>query len=170
VIYVFAITEPPAPGLEEAAALEHAGLVAVCEEVACAPDAGVEAYLRHERVVEAAMAVRATLPARFGTTLADEAELRALLERRADRYRELLERVRGCVELSVRAHGAELPRHPPLDAFARASTATRGGAAYLVPAADVEAFAARVRALQHEHPAADLSCTGPWPPYSFVGS
>ncbi|MBV8431149.1 MAG: GvpL/GvpF family gas vesicle protein, partial [Solirubrobacterales bacterium] len=42
-------------------------------------------------------------------------------------------------------------------------------ASYLVPAADVGRFADRVRDLAREHAELSLSCTGPWPPYSFVG-
>ena len=41
-------------------------------------------------------------------------------------------------------------------------------AAYLVDRTDVDAFVARVRALQDEHQDLALLCTGPWPPYSFT--
>jgi hypothetical protein len=43
-------------------------------------------------------------------------------------------------------------------------------AAYLVPAEDVRAFADEARRLQDADPELDLSLTGPWPPYSFVGA
>jgi hypothetical protein len=65
--------------------------------------------------------------------------------------------------------------HTPLAAAAGANTlnvlATPElllSAAYLIPRADVDAFRARVRELDHEHPELTLVCTGPWPPYSFA--
>lgn len=48
----------------------------------------------------------------------------------------------------------------------RAGTLT---ASYLVRAGEVEGFAERVRGLASRHTELSLSCTGPWPPYSFVG-
>jgi Gas vesicle synthesis protein GvpL/GvpF len=41
-------------------------------------------------------------------------------------------------------------------------------ASYLVRAPEVERFAGRVRELARRHGELSLSCTGPWPPYSFV--
>lgn len=41
-------------------------------------------------------------------------------------------------------------------------------AAYLVATDAVDAFAARVRELQADHPELAILCTGPWPPYSFT--
>ncbi|MCW3063642.1 MAG: hypothetical protein JWN32_814 [Solirubrobacterales bacterium] len=64
--------------------------------------------------------------------------------------------------------------HHPLARHARASTRstpTEGGvlsASYLVAADDVRSFAEQVRRLQDADASLDLSCTGPWPPYSFV--
>jgi hypothetical protein len=162
------------------------------------PAADPPALLAHERVVEALMGAGPVLPARFGTALAGERELHDVLEQRAGRFAELLEGVRDCVELSVRllpgTDGADAPGdgrewvqsrraaqalaervHRPLAALARSSHephARPGGvlaAAYLVPAPAVAGFAARVGELRESDPALDMSCTGPWPPYSFVG-
>jgi hypothetical protein len=41
-------------------------------------------------------------------------------------------------------------------------------ASYLVPSDGVQRFAEQVRAIADRHPELWLSCTGPWPPYSFV--
>lgn len=41
-------------------------------------------------------------------------------------------------------------------------------ASYLVREHEVERFADQVRKLQDRHLELSLSCTGPWPPYSFV--
>lgn len=67
--------------------------------------------------------------------------------------------------------------HEPLAALA---VATRRGraqsddellrAAYLVERASVARFRAVVLRLQQQHPDVALLCTGPWPPYSFVGA
>lgn len=65
--------------------------------------------------------------------------------------------------------------HEPLAAAACADTlnvlATPDlllSAAYLIPRAGVDAFRARVAALDAEHPELTFVCTGPWPPYSFA--
>ncbi|WP_426244315.1 GvpL/GvpF family gas vesicle protein [Nocardioides sp. LHG3406-4] len=40
--------------------------------------------------------------------------------------------------------------------------------AYLVEADEVPRFASRVQAMVEQHPSIEISCTGPWPPYSFA--
>jgi hypothetical protein len=194
VIYVYAITEAPAPELDpgaegvagaSVAAVEHDGLAAVLSHFAGdePPASTAESLWAHERVVESLMHDRAVLPARFGMTLGSESELRVVLAARGASLREDLRAVSGCVELGVRvqwddegAGGAPQDAvHRPLAALARASTCspTAGDrlltSAYLIPADQVRTFAERVVALQGEHAALDISCTGPWPPYSFVG-
>lgn len=63
--------------------------------------------------------------------------------------------------------------HEPLAQLSRATapaSASTGGVfecAYLVPAADVEAFRDAVRRVEAASPELTLVCTGPWPPYSF---
>lgn len=62
----------------------------------------------------------------------------------------------------------------PLEAHAvraRTGDPQRGDltASYLVRADAVDTFAARVRDLARSHTELAVSCTGPWPPYSFVG-
>jgi hypothetical protein len=79
------------------------------------------------------------------------------------------------------AHGHRSEReaaalHEPLSAL---SVATRRGrvqsddellrAAYLVERANIGRFRAAVQRLQQQHADVALLCTGPWPPYSFVG-
>jgi Gas vesicle synthesis protein GvpL/GvpF len=65
--------------------------------------------------------------------------------------------------------------HEPLGALARehvlrpvALPGERMRGAYLVDASDVEAFSAAVRGLQEAEPSLLITCTGPWPPYSFT--
>jgi hypothetical protein len=43
-------------------------------------------------------------------------------------------------------------------------------ASYLVRADAVEGFTEQVKVLARDHSELALSCTGPWPPYSFVGA
>jgi gas vesicle protein GvpL/GvpF len=64
----------------------------------------------------------------------------------------------------------------PLQAHALRShrpsqTSERGEltASYLVRAEAVEGFADQVKVLAQRHSELAVSCTGPWPPYSFVG-
>lgn len=63
-----------------------------------------------------------------------------------------------------------------LDRFAQASRLDRGSMdadsisiAFLVPRANVEAFRLAVGEFAESQAAITLLCTGPWPPYSFVG-
>jgi hypothetical protein len=172
-----------------------------------------EAMWTHERVVETLMERGAVLPMRFGTTLADEDALAAALADRRDELLASLERVRGRVELGVRA--AQPAREPAVSDAARAHPASITGreyvlgklrelrraehaaaalheplaglaaearqqrvrapdevlrAAYLVDRAAVGSFRAAVERLQAAHPDTAILCTGPWPPYSFVGA
>jgi hypothetical protein len=159
-IAVYAITEAPADGFETVVA---GPLAAVVREVEEAPPAEPEAFLAHERIVEEVMAAQPVLPVRFGTTFADEGEVASLLREREAEWLARLEAVAGCVELAVRIEGSEREA-----ARAELATYARDAAqnAFLVPAPDVEAFVARAAAWRSED--LDVSCTGPWPPYSFV--
>jgi hypothetical protein len=65
--------------------------------------------------------------------------------------------------------------HEPLAGFARAATVARANragellrAAYLVDREATERLSSRVREIQEENPQLRITCTGPWPPYSFV--
>jgi hypothetical protein len=42
-------------------------------------------------------------------------------------------------------------------------------AAYLVDREAVASFSARVQEIQDGNPHLRITCTGPWPPYSFTG-
>jgi hypothetical protein len=142
-----------------------------------------EALWEHERVVERLMDGGALLPMRFGSSVEDEDELRAVLRERHDRLTGALARIGDRVELGVRVLGTatEAPTTgrdylqarlsvsrldaalAELAAESRRRPPRRGEllrAAYLVDPADVPRFRAA---------AGDAVCTGPWPPYSFVG-
>lgn len=71
--------------------------------------------------------------------------------------------------------GAAAIVHEPLARAARAATVARVNrpgellrAAYLVDRGATDAFSARVEAIQGENPQLRITCTGPWPPYSFA--
>jgi hypothetical protein len=196
VIELYAITDDPAPPDPPLRAVRSDGLTALC-----APAEGrevtPEVLWQHEAVVESLMEERDLLPMRFGTLVEDDdAAVRALEERREE-LRAGLDRVRGAVELAVRAEampggdttpagpsGAEYLRartkrteaarllHEPLAFLARESKVQQGPellrAAYLVDRDAVEAFVGLVKRLQDTHEGLRVLCTGPWPPYSFA--
>jgi len=122
VIWVYAICDlpdlplPRRRGLAQAplAGIPEGGLVAVVTEHTNPPgEPAVDALWAHERVVERLMADRAVLPLRFGTKLPDAAAMRAVLQARAGEFTAMLARVRGRVEVSVRAIGSGSPNGAP---------------------------------------------------------
>jgi Gas vesicle synthesis protein GvpL/GvpF len=129
VLYVYAFVATPASvpevrGIDSAAVETEtaAGLeVVVSRHESTALEASEAAIVAHARVVEAvAAANEAVLPARFGGAHADTEALRAAVEERASELTAALARVRGCVELGVRALAPAGQR-----------VAARSGAAYM---------------------------------------
>jgi hypothetical protein len=206
-IWVYAVCEQPEVPLAAISGLDGVPLEAIVEGPLLAvasrherapADPALGALWGHERVVEALMAERAVLPLRFGTRFPDAAGLRTALAERRQALLDALDRVRGRVELAVRAMqpAAAAPAaisgreylnaklagersvaalHEPLAALAvatRRSPKPAPGellrAAYLVEQPAVCRFRAAVERLQRGHPEAALLCTGPWPAYSFV--
>jgi Gas vesicle synthesis protein GvpL/GvpF len=196
VIELYAITDDPAPPEPPLRALQSDGLTALCAP-AEQREMTAAVLWEHEAVVESLMEERDLLPMRFGTLVEDDdAAIRALEERREE-LKTSLDRVRGAVELAVRAEalassaaapsgasGAEYIRakarrteaahllHEPLAFLARESVVQPGPellrAAYLVDREAVEGFVGLVRRLQETHDGIRVLCTGPWPPYSFA--
>jgi hypothetical protein len=204
-MWIYGICDQAAPpegqGLADAPLEAHreGGLTAVftrhAERVGAPEPAALWA---HEQVVERLMADCTVVPMRFGSTVAGEDALRDLLAERREELTAALARVRGRIELGVRAlaqppaahrsgrdyllarlrasrHADAL--HEPLarlaaDAVRRpprgAGELLRG--AYLVDGGEVVRFRAGVEDLQDAHPELTIHCTGPWPAYSFVAS
>jgi hypothetical protein len=188
------------------------GLAAlVGEEREAPPTPSVDDLWEHERVVERLMQCCDVLPARYGSELDDGAAVARLLRGRRDELAAGLRRVRGAVELAVRAEltctpeiedgadpaddrrgtaymAAALARerqvrsleqmlHGRLAPLARAGSmraATKPvpgcAGAYLVEREQTGAFRGRVAELDFEHGDVEITCTGPWPPYSFSGA
>jgi hypothetical protein len=111
-IWVYAICERPElppprrRGLAQApldGVREGALLSVVTRHVHPPADPALDALWVHDRVIERLMADRAVLPMRFGSRLADDAALRDLLAARQEAFLAALDRVRGRVELGLRA-------------------------------------------------------------------
>jgi Gas vesicle synthesis protein GvpL/GvpF len=148
VLYVYALADaaptplPPCEGHDGASLLSvtGGGVAAVCSRHDRLELAVEEDHLwRHERVAEALMDDRAVLPVRFGTTLADDDALVAMLEERGDEFRAALDRVRGRVEVAVRALWTP-PEPPAADVDATAGP----GHAYLLGRLAVRAAGERL--------------------------
>jgi hypothetical protein len=178
VIELLAITDDsgaPPPPLR----LVPAGPVGVLVGPAPEGEVDAEALWSRESLLEDLMAERALLPIRYGTRVEDDAAAAAAVEPRGAELAAALERVRGAVEVSVRAiapdgeEGGDVGAvHARLAGLARDHARHDGPeslrAAYLVDRAAVDGFVAAVRALQQEHRGLSILCTGPWPPYSFA--
>ena len=187
-IELLAITDdatPPQPPLR----LVPAGRVSVLvtpapdDEIVRAagdePAADADALWQRESLLEELMRERALLPIRYGTRVEDDDAAAAAVAPRDAELAAALDRVRGAVEVSVRAVAGDGPVtaapeavHDRLSAAAREHARHDGPeplrAAYLVDAGAVDHFVSTVRELQHEHPDLSILCTGPWPPYSFA--
>jgi membrane-associated protease RseP (regulator of RpoE activity) len=174
VIELVAITHaaaPPPPA--RLRAIPVGGLMAVVGP-ANDEEATAESLWRHEELVEELMADCDVLPVRYGTRFADDDDAAHAIAARHATLAAALDHVRGAVELSVRAIGAE-PRavHAALSELARDAVERTPHppevlrAAYLIDRDAVEAFAARVAQLETTQRGAQILCTGPWPPYSF---
>jgi hypothetical protein len=114
----------------------------------------LDALWLHERVVEALMAERAVLPMRFGTRLPDRNGVRAVLATRRESLLDALDRVRGRVELAVRA--IRLP------AGAAAATGSITGVEYL----RARLRSTRSAASLHQRLAALAVATHRWPEHA----
>ena len=133
-IWAYAVCErpelplPPVPGLVRAPleGIAEGPLLAVVSQHERVPEEpALDALRMHERVTEALMADRAVLPMRFGTQFSDAGRVRAALAGRREALLEALDRVRGRVELAVRAI------QPAADAAAASAPAASSGREYL---------------------------------------
>jgi Gas vesicle synthesis protein GvpL/GvpF len=199
-IWLYAVCEHPERPLPRVRGLggvplegvAQGALLAAVTRHAQLPDTRASnALWTHEHAVETVQADRATLPMRFGTRLADAGEVRAALAEREALLVAALERVRGRVELAVRAMEPPARAHDGRSYLlrrqkaaalhtalaARAVAARRGverapdellRGSYLVEQAALPSFSGAVERLQRAHPETALVCTGPWPAYSFV--
>lgn len=95
---------PPPDGLE---GYRQGALLAVGQQGGGPVADALTAMLEHERVAEELMEDRTVLPLRFGTELADADAVTAVLGERQEEFLDSLDRVRGRVELSVRAIAPE---------------------------------------------------------------
>jgi hypothetical protein len=217
VLYVYAVTgsfpgSPAVAGLRGAPlrAIASGPVAAIYSEHGIAPEPDEELLWSHEQIVEELMEGSTILPMRFGSTVESPQALADWLKERREEFSASLKRVRGAVELSVRAQlpaAAEVDEkarpawrsqpgtayllerarrqrrsedaaeriHRPLAALARRSVPKAGAgdggafkAAYLVDEESVETFGERVGELNSTLADTKVSCTGPWPPYSFV--
>lgn len=136
-LYVYAIADREAP---EAATGLHGSrlrslrcgpLVAVVSEHRVLPEAAETELWAHESVVEQLMQTSTILPMRFGTTVEGATVLLALVKERQEEFEAGLERVRGAVELSVRAQLPDAPEPAPV-AASEPGDAEHPGTTYLL--------------------------------------
>jgi hypothetical protein len=196
-ISLVAITDASAPPPSAPLRAVVAGSLCVVCEPADDEPVTVDRLVDREGLLEALMAERDLLPVRFGATVANESAAAQLLTERHDELEAALLRVRGAVELAVRARlaaprdhvahasGREYLRakvgtseaarrlHARLEAIARSAVVRSGPdvlrAAYLVDRAVVPDFVTEVQQAQALDSELSLLCTGPWPPFSFAG-
>jgi hypothetical protein len=198
VIALYAITDhptPPLPGLGAVQAVASGDLAAVLGPVVTG-EVTVDALWQHERIVEALMDGRDVLPVRYGTCVPDEAaaaleSVRGAVELAVRVFRAGNSRpaptpspeattgtdyLRARVRAAAEESDATAIVHEPLARGARAEKVARVNrpgellrAAYLVDRSAARAFPARVAEIQQDSPQLRITCTGPWPPYSFAG-
>jgi hypothetical protein len=159
VLYVYGITDAPRcplmRGLEGAAltVTGEDGVFAVYSEHTQARlEADEGALWEHENVVEAMLAGATVLPLRFGSWIEDHEGLRRMLRERRDEFALGLDRVRGAVEIGVRA----LIHSEPAELSLAAANGDRPGTTYMLGRLNEEKRSSAVAARIHE-PLAVLS-------------
>lgn len=107
-------------------------------ETGAAPEPTAKMLVAHDRVVRRiARLAPATLPMRFGTSVADRAALSAALASREPAIARALERVRGAVQLTLRVRGRRARPRVPRSAGPGARFLALRAARYRVPEIDV---------------------------------
>ncbi len=178
-LYVYAITdarrEPGRPGLHGAPVRGFGAEppFAMASEHRDSPAHPDEADLwAHERIIEDLMHRSTVLPMRFGSTVPDEESLLRILGERRGEFERLIDRVRGGVELSVRA---QVIAAQPVPAQSVALADAGGpGTAYLLERREIQGRVDDALARIHE-PLASLSRqsarkTGGLMPGAFKGA
>ena len=199
-IYLYAIAGGRGAAQPPLRELAYGDVVAVYREIAAVPDVTEESLRHHEGVLEQLMERHEVLPLRFGSTVADEDALLHLLATRHDEFAVSLARVRGRVEMGVRASAQnggpaaaasgreylarKLERkriaaavHAELADLAHASSmqvasdpAPGFAASYLVDRDRVGDFRQRFDSVRDSRSDFEMVCTGPWPPFSFASA
>jgi hypothetical protein len=153
VLYLYGISDSPSrpdiTGLQGAplAGDGRQGLFAIWSEHDGQPfDPDETALWDHERVVEALLGEGTVLPMRFGSWLPDRNAVLDLLEQRRSEFERGLDRVRGAVEIGVRAlvHGEQAEPAPAL------AGADRPGTAYMLARLGEEKRSAAIALHIHE--------------------
>ncbi|MBX0331583.1 GvpL/GvpF family gas vesicle protein [Oscillochloris sp. ZM17-4] len=121
-LYLYAIIDRPGDGLPQELGLAdqpisyvyEGGIGAVVSQIEPRyVTVGALQIVRHEAVVESLSVRHGVLPVRFGTMLDDAEAVRSLLRERSSTFADDLSRVRGRVEISLRALWADLPDPTP---------------------------------------------------------
>jgi hypothetical protein len=159
VLYVYGISDSPScpstPGLEgaELSVTGEDGVFAIWSEHSEPQrEADETALWEHERVVEALLEEGTVLPMRFGSAVQDHEALLGLLRERRDEFALGLERVRGAVEIGVRA----MVHSEPAEVTPVLAGGDRPGTAYMLNRLNDEKRSDAVAARIHE-PLAALS-------------
>jgi hypothetical protein len=100
----------------------------------------------HEQVVEALLGDGSILPMRFGSWMPDEASVLSLLAERREEFELGLERVRGAVEIAVRA----LVHEEPAEAARALAGASRPGTDYMLARLSEEKRSTAIASRIHE--------------------
>jgi hypothetical protein len=120
-LYLYAVVEAPVAlgargvGDEPLELVAAGGLGVVVGSLPNPVETGLAALRKHDAVLRGlARGGPAVVPLRFGQTAADAAELDARVSRCAAGLRVLLEKLRGCVQMTLRVFGpAREPAAPP---------------------------------------------------------
>jgi hypothetical protein len=128
-LYLYALVDGEAGAPEGVRLVPHGPLAAAVRAVVEAPTVDEAALRAHDAVVRKLSRVsRSVLPARFGTTLVDEAALAGWLATNRETLERALAQVAGCEQMTLRVHEAQ---HQENDNTARDQGAAGPGARYL---------------------------------------
>jgi hypothetical protein len=117
-LYVYCFCSAPAPEVldtigildSEVIAIEYDNVIAIAADCSRLPDASVPNLVAHNRVIRSVLKATTPVPCRFGTMLGWR-DLEAYVRSNGEALRSLLDRIRGCVEMTLRVDSIEGGAH-----------------------------------------------------------
>src|SRR5262245_21046885 len=136
--YIYCLCAAPAPeisgtfGIQDSQirCIEYDGVIAVTADSSGRPDPSVPNLIAHNPLVESVLTATPPVPSRFGTVLRRR-DLEAYVDANGSAVKNLLERFRGCVEMTLRI--TRVPQNGARDAGSQFADEIQARSVRLLP-------------------------------------